>query len=107
MSTFGNVASVTRTLVAEAAVSVLGKVWLSEDGHTVVHSGWDDLEILRLSGEARVVESRRGLPWTAEEDAVIRDWTRTDKMAAVQLGRTYSAVCVRRSMIRRGVLVSV
>lgn len=106
VASYGPVSSVTRTLVAEVAVRPLETVWLSADGHTVVHSGWDDLEILRLSGEAREVVSRRGLPWTAEEDLAVRDWTRTDRMVSAQLGRTYAAVCGRRSMLRRGVLVS-
>jgi hypothetical protein len=104
ISGYGPNTSVTRTLVATVAVKALGTVWLSADGHTVAHTGWDDLEIIRLSGEVLEVENRSGLPWTEEDMQVIRDWGKSDRIVAAQLGRTYAAVVGRRSMLRKGLL---
>lgn len=44
--------SVTRSIVATAAVGALNKVWLNEDGHTIAHRGWDKLRIVRLEGSS-------------------------------------------------------
>lgn len=39
---------VLRTIVSEAKLQPLENVWLSEDGRTVVHKDWAQLEIIRL-----------------------------------------------------------
>lgn len=93
--------SVTRTLVSEVCVRPLDSVWLSEDGHTVVHRKWDDLSIVRLSGPEVVVEDRTGLPWTAEEEAALRVWDKPDASVAAQIGRTRAAVMQRRGVLKR------
>lgn len=42
----------SRSIVSYVAVSALDKVWLNEDGHTIVHRSWDKLRIVRLDPES-------------------------------------------------------
>jgi hypothetical protein len=39
---------VLRTIVSEAKMRPMESVWLSQDGKTVVHKDWAELEIIRL-----------------------------------------------------------
>jgi hypothetical protein len=44
----------SRSIVSYVAVSALDKVWLNEDGHTIVHRSWDKLRIVRLDSESNL-----------------------------------------------------
>ena len=44
----GRSIGVLRTIVSEATMRPMDKVWLSSDGRTVVHKDWAELEIIRL-----------------------------------------------------------
>ena len=93
--------SVTRTMVAEAAVMALDRVWLTSGGHTLVHREWDDLEIIRLSDEPMVVRDRTGKRWESWEDEALRDWSKSGKMVGLQIGRTKASVETRRNALRK------
>lgn len=93
--------SVTRVIVAETELLALNKAWLDEDGHTVVHRDWDDLNIVRISGEKVEVPVRIGEVWTAKELDALRNWEIPDKLMARKLGRTKASVSVKRSALRK------